>query len=147
MLNISRTKNDEAVHVPLNDAALGALKIVFERGNGWGRVFQSTKTGEPLENARHWFDDAVVEAKLKNFHWHDLRHTFASRLRMKGSARMADLLGHKSLTMARRYAHLGPNRLHEVVLLLEATDTRTDTEQMTQHRSSIVNYSRGVAQW
>jgi integrase len=68
MLNISRTKNDEAVHVPLNDAALAALKTVFERGSGRGRVFRPSKTGEALENVRHWFDDAVVEASLKNFH-------------------------------------------------------------------------------
>ena len=51
---------------------------------------------------------------------------------MKGAALedLADLLGHKSLTMTRRYAHLGPNRLHEVVSLLNPTDTITDTEQM-----------------
>jgi integrase len=132
MLNISRTKNDEAVHVLLNDAAVAALKTVFERGDGRGRVFRSSKRGEPLENARHWFDDAVAEAKLKSFHWHDLRATFASRLRMKGAPLedIADLLGHKSLTMTRRYAHLGPNRLHEVVSLLKATDAISDTEQM-----------------
>ena len=139
MLNISRTKNDEALHVPLNDAALAALKTVFERGGGRGRVFRSSKTGEPLENARHWFDDALVDAKLKNFHWHDLRHTFASRLRMKGAPLedIADLLGHKSLTMTRRYAHLGPNRLHEVVSLLKATDTTTDTEQMAVSQTPV----------
>jgi integrase len=131
MLNISRTKNDEAVHVPLNDAALAALKTVFKRGSGRGRVFRSSKTGEALEIARHWFDDAVVEANLKNFHWHDLRHTFASRLRMKRAPLedIADLLGHKSLTMTWRYAHLGPNRLHEVVSLLKATGTTSDTDQ------------------
>ena len=39
MLNISRTKNDEAVHVPLNDSALAALKTIFERGSGRGSVF------------------------------------------------------------------------------------------------------------
>lgn len=130
-LHIPRTKNEEPLHVPLNDAAIGALKAAFECGDGSGRVFKSSKTGEPLENGRHWFDDAVVEAKLKNFHWHDLRHTFASRLRMKGAPLedIADLLGHKSLTMTRRYAHLGPNKLHAVVSLLNATDTRTDTEQ------------------
>jgi integrase len=83
MLNIPRTKSEEAVRVPLNDAALAALKTVFERGDGRGRVFRSSKTGEPLENAKHWFDDAVAEAKLKNFHWHDLRDTFASRLRIE----------------------------------------------------------------
>ena len=92
-------------------------------------MFQSAKTGEPLENGRHWFDDAVMKAGIKNFRWHDLRHTFASRLRMKGAPLedIADLLGHKSLTMTRRYAHLGPNKLHEVVSLLGASATRSAT--------------------
>jgi site-specific recombinase XerD len=80
---------------------------------------------------RHWFDDAVTEARVKNFHWHDLRHTFASRLRMKGAPLedIADLLGHKSLTMTRRYAHLGPNKLHAVVSLLAASATTSATSE------------------
>lgn len=129
MLNVPRTKNEEPIHVPLNDAAIAALRVVHGRGDGRGRVFQSAKTGEPLENGRHWFDDAVAEAKINNFRWHDLRHTFASRLRMKGAPLedIADLLGHKSLTMTRRYAHLGPNKLHAVVSLLGATATTTAT--------------------
>jgi integrase len=53
MLDIPRTKNEEAIHVPLNDAAIAALKVVHARGGGKGRVFQSEKTGEPLENGRH----------------------------------------------------------------------------------------------
>ena len=131
MLSIPRTKNEEPIHVPLNDAAVAALRVVHDRGEARGRVFQSAKTGEPLENGRHWFDDAVVEAEIKNFRWHDLRHTFASRLRMKGAPLedIADLLGHKSLTMTRRYAHLGPNKLHAVVSLLGASDTTSDTTQ------------------
>jgi site-specific recombinase XerD len=104
---------------------------VHARADGKRRVFQSAKTGEPLENGRHWLDDAVVEAKIKNFRWHDLRHTFASRLRIKGAPLedIADLLGHKSLTMTRRYAHLGPNKLHAVVSLLKPSDPRSDTSQ------------------
>jgi integrase len=92
------------------------------------------KSDEPLENGRHWFDDAVTEAKLRSFHWHDLRHIFASRLRMKGAPLedIADLLGHKSLTMTRRYAHLGLNKLNAVVSLLSATDTTTDTEKIAE---------------
>ena len=137
MLNISRTKNDEAVHVPLNDTAFGVLKIVFERGNGRGRVFRSNKAGEPLENARHWFDDAVVEAKLKSFQWHDLRRTFASGLRMKEAPLedIADHLGHKSLTITRRY--VCPNWLHEVMSLLRATDTTTDTDEIAVSPTTV----------
>jgi integrase len=129
----TETKNGEPLHVPLNDAAIAALKVAFEAGGGKGRVFKSKKTGDPLENGRHWFDDAIVLAKLRNFHWHDLRHTFASRLRMKGAPLedIADLLGHKSLTMTRRYAHLGPNKLHAVVSLLGSSDTTSDTRQNT----------------
>ncbi len=131
MLNIPRTKNEEPIHVPLNDAAIAALRVVHDRGDGRGRVFHSAKTGEPLENGRHWFDEAVMEAEIKNFRWHDLRHTFASRLRMKGAPLedIADLLGHKILTMTRRYAHLGPNKLHAVVSLLGTSDTTSDTSQ------------------
>jgi integrase len=129
MLNIPRTKNEEPIHVPLNDAAVAALRVVHERGDGRGRVFQSAKTDQPLENGRHWFDDAVMEAGLKNLRWHDSRHTFASRLRMKGAPLedIADHLGHKSLTMTRRYAHLGPNKLHAVVSLQKPTATTTAT--------------------
>jgi integrase len=131
MLNIPRTKNEEPIHVPLNDAALTALRVVHGLGDGRGRVFQSAKTGEPLENGRHWFDDAVIDAEIKNFRWHDLRHTFASRLRMKGAPLedIAGLLGHKSLTMTRRYAHLGPNKLHSVVSLLGASATISATNE------------------
>jgi integrase len=131
MLDIPRTKNEEAFHVRLNDTAIAALKVVHARGEGKGRVFQSEKTGEPLENGRHRFDDAVMEAGIKNFRWHDLRHTFASRLRMKGTPLedVADLMGHKSLTMTRRYAHLGPNKLDAVVSLLKPSDPRSDTSQ------------------
>src|ERR1700686_1022524 len=139
MLNVPRTKNEEPIHVPLNDAAIAALRVVHDRGDGRGRVFQSVKTGEPLENGRHWFDDAVVEAKIKNFRWHDLRHTFASRLRMKGAPLedIADLLGHKSLTMTRRYAHLGPNKLHAVVSLLGQVTPQVTPSKPVDQRPQV----------
>jgi site-specific recombinase XerD len=86
-----------------------------------GVCFTQPRRVNRLKNRRHSFD----EAEIKNFRWHDLRHTFASGLRMKGAPLedIADLLGHKSLTMTRRYAHLGPNKLHAVVSLLGTNDT------------------------
>ncbi len=130
MLHIPRTKNEESLHVPLNNAALAALEAVRTRANGSGRVFISERTGEPLEHPRHWFDRAVREAGISDLRWHDLRHTFASRLRMHGVPleTIADLLGHKGLTMAKRYAHLGPSQLHEAVSRLAENPVLVPTQ-------------------
>jgi integrase len=145
MLNIPRTKNEEPLHVPLNEAALAALRIICARSAEVGRVFRSERTGEPLEHPRHWFEPAVVKARIRDFHWHDLRHTFASRLRMKGAPLedIADLLGHKSLTMTKRYAHLGPSHLHQLVsrLVGEAkSGTESGTRQAKRQTVSVINY-------
>jgi integrase len=78
MLNIPRTKNEEPIHVPLNNAAVAALRVVHDRVDGRGRVFQSAETGESLENVRHWFDDAVSEAGIKNFRWREVRKPCAN---------------------------------------------------------------------
>ena len=67
MLNIPRTKNEEPIHVPLNDAAVAALRIVHDGGDGIGRVFQSAKTGEPLKNGRHWFDARCWKPGSRSF--------------------------------------------------------------------------------
>ncbi len=64
--------------------------------------------GERLLGPRHWFDDAVKAAGLRDFTWHDLRHTFPSRLAMQGvdTRTIAALMGHKTIQMTMRYAHL-----------------------------------------
>ena len=73
----------------------------------------------------------MLEAGIENFRWRDLRHAFASRQRMKGAPLedIAGLLGHKSLAMTRRYAHLGPNKLYVVVSLLNSAATTTATAE------------------
>jgi len=125
---VPRSKNDEAVHVPLNDAAIRALLVFRSRGDGTGRVVRNA-VSETLNVNAHWFPAAVRAAGIKDFRWHDLRHTFASRLRQSGVSlgTIADLLGHKTLTMTRRYAHLSAAQLHAAVARL-STDTRTDTD-------------------
>ena len=68
------------------------------------------RAGEPLLSARHWFEEAVKKAGIKDFTWHHLRHTFASRLIMAGVdiTTVAALMGHKKIQMTMRYAHLAP---------------------------------------
>jgi integrase len=133
VIRIPRTKNEEPIHLPLNDWALTVLRKLKARSNPTGRVFISEETGKPLNCPKHWFTDAVRLAGIADFHWHDLRHTFATRLRGRGVALedIADLLGHKTLAMTKRYAHISMDRLHQAVnqLPVAPTDTTTDTEQ------------------
>lgn len=132
VLHIPRTKNDEPIHLPLNDAALTVLRKLKESSKGKERVFISQENGEPLNCPKHWFTNAVRLAGVQDFRWHDLRHTFATRLRQRGVALedIADLLGHKTLAMTKRYAHISMERLHAAVkqLSVTPTDTTTDTE-------------------
>ena len=129
MLHIPRSKNDEPLHIALNQTALQALLKVRRRGITSGRVFLARKTGKPLQRPRTWFDPALKDAKIEHFHWHDLRHTFASRLRQKGTKLedIAEALGHKDLMMSKRYAHLGPKGLHHVVAMLDENSTGPKT--------------------
>jgi integrase len=83
------------------------LGAVFRaRGNGYGCVVRNA-AGKALTVNAHWFPDAVRAAGIKDFRWHDCRHTYASRLRQTGTplGNIAELLGHRALAMTKRYAH------------------------------------------
>ncbi len=128
-LTIPRSKNGETRHVPLNKAALGALALLEKRTKGSEFV-----CGGEIE-PRRWFEPIVKAANLNAFSWHCLRHTFASRLVMAGVdiRTVQELMGHKTIAMTVRYAHLAPSHTLAAVERLdapteEATDTTTDTE-------------------
>jgi integrase len=131
---IPRTKNGERVVVPLNADAMRALANFRSRGDGTGRVVRNL-AGETLSVNAHWFVPAVRQAGITNFRWHDLRHTYASRLRQAGVplGNIAELLGHKGLAMSRRYAHLSISNLHEAVSRI-ANGTPVAPEPVRQGR-------------
>jgi hypothetical protein len=69
------------------------------------------------------FQPALRQARIENFRWHDLRHTFALRLVMRGAdiRSVQELMGHKTLTMTLRYSHLSSAHRIAVVRLLDAS--------------------------
>ncbi|MDR3414277.1 MAG: site-specific integrase [Formivibrio sp.] len=122
-ISLAKTKNGKARHIPLNAVALQALQE-RKRAQQDYRVKQKEKgadLGEPVyvfrdadedpqHNYRRWFNEAQAEAKIKDYSWHCNRHTFASRLVMAGVdlRTVAELMGHSSIQMTMRYAHLAP---------------------------------------
>ena len=70
----------------------------------------------PMEIRKHW-DSALRNADINDFRFHDLRHTAASYLAMNGAtlAEIAEVLGHKTLQMVKRYAHLSDQHVAGVV--------------------------------
>jgi integrase len=125
-------KNGEPLTLPVNDSAMRVLRRVRARSAGTGRVFLSEETGRPLNYPKHWFAKAVCKAGIEDFHWHDLRHCFATRLRQTGVPLedIGDLLGHKGLAITKRYAHTDMGRLRQAVARLsrKRTGTRTGTD-------------------
>lgn len=103
------TKNKERRILPLTHYALELMKSHNKvRNIASDLVFPS-----PLDHTRAWDSrsawlSALKKANIQKFRFHDLRHTCASYLAMNGAslAEIAEILGHKTLAMVRRYAHL-----------------------------------------
>lgn len=118
---LPQTKNGEGRIVYLNKLAQQALSTVPvpDDAKPTERIFR----GESItpENVSLCFLRACRSANIYDFHFHDLRHTAASWMRMKGADihTVAVLLGHKDLRMAARYQHLSPAHLSEAVKLLD----------------------------
>ena len=74
-------------------------------------VFFDPSTGKPDKEVKKSFVSACRKAKISDFRFHDLRHTFASQLVMAGIdiTTVKELLGHAESKMTLRYAHLAPS--------------------------------------
>ena len=104
-------KNRQTRHVPLNEEAVSVLRSWREQCGSGMRVF-----GVTIGFQTAW-EKVVKRARISRFRWHDLRHHFASRLVQKGVPlnTVRDLLGHGSVGMSLRYAHLAPDQRREAV--------------------------------
>jgi integrase len=104
-------KSRQTRHVCLNEEATRVLQCWRDQAEGGKRVFE-TKTSFKTAWA-----PLLKRAQITKFRWHDLRHHFASRLVQKGVPlnTVRDLLGHSSVAMSLRYAHLAPDQRREAV--------------------------------
>ena len=119
-------KNRQTRHVPLNDEAVNVLRIWREKAGTGARVF-----GVTIGFQTAW-KKVLKRARISKFRWHDLRHHFASRLVQQGVPlnTVRDLLGHGSVGMSLRYAHLAPDQRREAVAKLNERPLLTLTMRL-----------------
>lgn len=91
------------------DSTVVALLRDWSRTEGSDFVFTNA-AGSRIGWLQHGFRKALGRAGLSDLHFHDLRHTFASQWMMAGGDLyvLRSILGHKSVAMTQRYAHLSP---------------------------------------
>jgi integrase len=117
--------------VPLNETVLACLKTLPNFEKQTGPIFVNQRhPDKPVRSNDHWFLKALAKAEIKNFKFHDIRHCYATTLVQLNVPlhRVAKLLGHKSLAMTLRYAHLAPSQLADDVALLDRKQVQISTE-------------------
>ena len=122
-LILHETKNGDTRRVPLSGLGLSLLQEHAKiRRIDTPLLFPSTLNPQQPVDLRKAFTNSMKRAEIKDFKWHDLRHSTASYLAMNGAslAEIAEVLGHKTLSMVKRYAHLSKGHVHDVVASMNA---------------------------
>lgn len=116
-IRLENTKNGERRALPLVGKAYDLVKSLKpEQSNDKSYVFPRPDGKRPVDIKRSWLW-SIERAEIEDFTFHDLRHTAASYLAMNGAtlAEIAEILGHKTLQMVKRYAHMSEQHTISVV--------------------------------
>ena len=113
----SNTKSGKTRQIPLNDEAIEVLQQWESQSDKKKGLVFTGKSGGKLTDIKKSWRGVLQDAGINNFRWHDLRHHFASRLVMSGVDlnTVRELLGHSTITMTLRYAHLAPEHMADAV--------------------------------
>ncbi len=117
LLVVTKSKNGDKRSIPMSQTLYDTLKSMNKVVDISSRVFPIS-----VRSLREAFDSALTKAGIADFHFHDLRHTFATRIVQKGGDlyRVKELLGHKTINMTARYAHHCPESLRSCVMALDS---------------------------
>jgi integrase len=142
IVTFPRSKPGPGYQLPLNQVAMDALKVLLARSSEGqkGPVIRKP-SGLELQSCRKWFEKSCEDAVILDLRIHDLRHTFATRLRRNKIPieDIAALLGHgvKKHSMTARYAHPDLDRLREAVdTLVPTSDTKSSTGAVVAFRQA-----------
>jgi integrase len=114
---LQQTKNGDRRLIPVTGLALNLLKENYaKRDQNIKFLFPSLTSSKPIDLRFAW-EQVLKQAQIEEFKFHDLRHSCASYLAMSGAslAEIAEVLGHRTLNMVKRYAHLSEAHTSAVV--------------------------------
>ena len=130
---IQKTKNGKPKTLPLNKFALDVLNRRSKMKSIKNDLVFFNKNGRKIHvsNLRKSFYRVMGKVGIKDFRFHDLRHTFASRLAQAGVDlyKISKLLGHKDIKMTQRYSHHCSDSLRDGVEILESDYNLTTMEK------------------
>lgn len=132
VITVKQSKNNETREIPVNDILLPVLLEHYHK-NIHARYVFSKPDGTPYGNWRRTFETLFRNAGVKDFHFHDFRHTFASDLAEAGcnAYTIQALMGHKTLAMSARYTHLSLDTLKGAVDKIGAKTVQHEKEDST----------------
>ncbi|MCI0625454.1 MAG: site-specific integrase [Acidobacteria bacterium] len=133
-LTVRESKSGKGRIVPLSETAAATFRELSKvRLIDNVYVFPGEIPGERMKDLPRYWEQYRKKAGLEDLHWHDLRHTFASRLVMVGVDlyTVSKLLGHHDVKMTTRYAHLSPDHLLSAVGVLDRVSENQVTLELT----------------
>jgi len=116
-IKVRKTKSGSIRTIPINETLLSRLSSLKKKKGSSGYLFDNSRTGQPFKDVKKAFKSACKRAGIEGLRFHDLRHTFASRLVENGVdlITVKDLLGHSSVRTTERYTHSGRNAKKQAV--------------------------------
>lgn len=112
-------KGNKRRTIPVNETVYELLLNVRRKRTGY--VFASSVNGKKRDNVKRSFASALKDAGIRNFRFHDLRHTAASWMVQRGVELYAvqKILGHANIATTQRYAHHSPRYLEEQIRAID----------------------------
>lgn len=137
-ITVVNSKNNESRVIPMNNTLYQELLSLSASSEG--EFVFSSRRDCPFIDIKKGFAVAMKKAKIKEFRFHDLRHTFGSHLVMQGVdlKTVQQLLGHKEIRMTMRYSHLSPEHVQKAVEKLDKAWTPYGHQEQLKGNGNIV---------
>ena len=139
-ITVINAKNNESRVIPINQTLYQELLALSQ--NPKGEYVFSDRKGRPFKDIKTAFLSALRKVRIKDFRFHDLRHTFGSQLVMQGVdlKTVQQLMGHKDIKMTMRYSHLSPEYVQEAIRRLDKLWTLYGHQRQGSGRAGFVSY-------